>query len=216
MNPERFQPNPLDQIPNEAKPVQEIPSGTNQTKFNPEKKFLEHSDESHEESIERKKFDFEYQREFRDFFLNALKEANVDISDSLKSHFEVPADEQDVEKKIASGYLSPTSYLSAGITPKYPEERLILDDQLREKFEESRRNLSQREMMQRTPGELNEQITKAYLEKVDLDKLFSLMEKETDQAKKNLLLLIIQIINQLVKRGTKVKVLNLYVSIFLE
>ena len=55
--------------------------------FNPEKEYLEHSDAEHEQSLEKKSFDFEYQREFRDYFLSVLAEVNIDISDSLMKSF---------------------------------------------------------------------------------------------------------------------------------
>lgn len=195
MNFERFFPKSVKQTEKEInQPTPEDSVNEARSVFNPEERFLQHVDQQHEASLEKRKFDFEYQREFRDFFIKVLEEANIDISDMLKSHFEVPSDDQKADKMIASAYLSPTSFLSAAITPKYPIERLLLDEELKKRFYEEKSKLSHRAQVQRDPKELNELITKAYLEKVDLNKLISLMEAETDQAKKNILLLIIQII----------------------
>lgn len=152
--------------------------GTNSHIFNPKNKFLEHANEEHERSLQKKKIDREYQEKFRDFFLSVFKEVNIDISDGL----------MDLLIKTSDVYCLPLSYLRQAITPNKSSSRLLLDKKIMENFYKERHGtLSDKES--------NNLITKAYAKKVDLDKLVSLMENETDQAKRNFLLLIIQIIN---------------------
>ncbi len=152
--------------------------------FSPEHKFIKHSDQEHEKSLQIKKFDLEYPKKFTDFFLSLFKKVNIDASNNLKSYFQF----RDYEN--GSAYLDSTSYLSRALTSSNPSQRLVLDEKLEEEFEGYHLKMSTDEI-----ARLDEIITKAYLKKVDIKKLISLMEVETDQVKKNLLLLIIQIIN---------------------
>lgn len=152
--------------------------GTNNYIFNPEKKFLEHADKGHEESLERKKIDREYQEKFGDFFLAVFKEANIDIPDDLRG----------LLVKTSDVYCSPLSYLREAVTPYDPRSRILLDRKIMENFYKKWHGML-------SDDELNEHITQDYAKKVDLDKLVSLVENETDRARKNFLLLIIQIIN---------------------
>lgn len=154
--------------------------GVGKYAFNPEKKFLEHADEKHEELLERKKLDREYQKEFSDFFLAVFEEVHINISDFVRDAFMTPS----------NIYCAFSNYLHRSITPNTPRDRLLLDRIVRECFYEYEK---QHKIASR--DECDEFITKAYAEKVDLNKLLSLWENETDEARKNLLLLIIQVVN---------------------
>lgn len=150
----------------------------NANTFKPGKIFIEHIDEKHEESLEKRGIDLAYQREFGDFFLNVFKEAKIDIPYSITFCLEEALD----------AYCSLSLCIHRAVVPNNPCERMLLDTKIQESFhKEWHRILSNKK--------LNKIITQAYVKKVDFDKLLSLMEIETDQAKKNLLLLIIQIIN---------------------
>ena len=163
----------------------------NERIFNPEKSFIEHADKEHEASLKRKKVDLEYQKEFGDFFLSLFKGAKIDISHSLEYCLE---DASDL-------YCSLSLYLCEAITSGDPRDRLLLDSEARERFYKKKYRIMSKK-------KLNDLITEAYAKKVDFDKLLSLMENETEQARKNLLVLIVQIINPraIPKREDEVKI----------
>jgi hypothetical protein len=161
-------------------------------KFKPESKFIEHVDPGHEESLEKKGFDFEYQREFRDFLFQVFREVNIDTFD-IQGYIGIllKNNKEDAEKNELNGtYIELSNYI---FLSRHPKSRLRLDRKLRRKLEIG--FMSSGEYSKLSIEDQHKLITKAYLEKVNLDKLLLFMKIENDQAKKNLLLLIAQIIN---------------------
>ncbi|MES2930491.1 MAG: hypothetical protein V4665_01775 [Patescibacteria group bacterium] len=161
-----------------------------ETSFKKGMSYIEHSDDAHKESLEKKSFNFEYQKKFSDFFLSVFKEVNIDPSYLLISDFKQPQSQEDMERKgaVYSSYISPTSRLHWAILPTEPYGRLFLDEKLEEEFKKRKTDgLSAKEV--------DALITEAYMKKVDYEKLITLFSNEKDLAKKNLLQLILQVIN---------------------
>ncbi len=163
-------------------------------KFNPENKFIEHPDPQHKYSLEKQEFDFEYQREFRDFITIALHESNIETSEDLLHMFDVALNIRATEIEPRSVYIESSEYLKSILVSEDPGKRLELDRELEERFH--LKFVKDIENENFSHEELHKIISKTFLEKVDLKKLIDLMEKESDVAKKNILLLIIQIIDR--------------------
>lgn len=144
--------------------------------------FISHKNPNHINDLEKQDLDLKYQQEFVNYFKDLFSHPELE---GLRNMF--PAFVQNSGSELfVSAYIKPSFRMSLAISPDLQRERtFFLSERSREKFTNENKDI--------TNEEIGQVITKMYTSIVNINSLLESLSTQKDQAKKNLLQIIIQI-----------------------